>query len=242
MSCADDPILPALVRSVCAHVISYGLEAGDWQAHDITVCRSGVAFRVVHGKSEFCVSTPLAGLHNVRNTLAALAVAHQLGVSEDEVTRALVSFPGVERRADVKGEAGGILVVDDYAHHPTEIQVNLVAFKQRFGRPIRVIFQPHTYSRTKYLFDDFAKAFGDADAVYLLDIYAAREKNDGSISGRHLADALARQHPHVTYAETPEVALDCLLAEASAGDLVVTMGAGDVNQLGPRLLERLRRR
>jgi UDP-N-acetylmuramate--alanine ligase len=236
---AEEPNLLHLVRDVSARVISYGLEIGDWQAHEISFVPSGVSFRAVHGEEEWVLGSPLSGLHNVRNALAAVIIARELSVPCDVLQRALASFPGIERRAEIKGETNGIVVVDDYAHHPTEIRATLAALKQRFGRPLRVIFQPHTYSRTKHFFDGFASAFADADAVYLLEIYAAREHDDLGISGRDLAEAVAQFHPRVRYAAEPEHTLDCLVADAKPGDLVVTMGAGDVYQLGPRLLQRL---
>lgn len=137
--------------------------------------------------------------------------------------------------------------MDDYAHHPTEIRVNLAALKARYreqressGRAVRVVFQPHTYSRTKTLLSDFATAFGDADAVYLLDIYAARERDTLGISGRDLADSVRRHHPRVMYSETQDRVIADLLLDLRPGDVVVTMGAGDVYQVGPRLLAGLR--
>jgi UDP-N-acetylmuramate--alanine ligase len=181
----------------------------------------------------------LAGLHNVRNALAAIALAETLGIDCSTIATALAAFRGVARRTEIVGEAAGVLVIDDYGHHPSEIRTVLAAVKARYKRPIRLVFQPHTYSRTRSFMHDFARAFEDADAVYLLDIYAARETDTLGISGRDLAEAAGERHPGVVYAETIDGALEQLARDARRGDLVITMGAGDVNRLAPRLLESL---
>jgi UDP-N-acetylmuramate--alanine ligase len=245
--CADDPILPELTLDAAAKIISYGIQKGDWRARNIVESSDGVSFQIRHdldsslnmGRNHWRIL--LAGEHNIRNALAAIIVCHELGVPHGALAEAVGTFPGVARRAEVRGEAKDILVVDDYAHHPTEIRVNLAAFRQRYRRPMRVVFQPHTYSRTKHLFDDFVSAFDDADVVYLLDIYPARELDDLGISGHMLAEGVAGRHPDVHYTETADATVDRLVAESQAGDLVVTMGAGDVYHIGPRLLDRLSR-
>lgn len=239
--CADDTILRFLVGGIPARIVTYGTDAGEWRATGIEERGELTTFNVRHDASEHSFITRLAGPHNVRNCLAAIVVGDALGVPLPAITEAIATFTGVQRRFEVKGEAGGILVMDDYAHHPTEIRVNLEAMKRRFGRPIRVIFQPHTYSRTHALLAEFAQAFGDADAVYLLEIYAARESNTFGISGRDLATATEAYHPKVRYTETLEATERAILADADAGDLVVTMGAGDVYRLGPLLLAELER-
>lgn len=237
--CADDPILPDLVNGAGARVITYGIQGGEWRARRIHEEGGAMSFLADGPGARIELASPLAGPHNVRNALAALAVAGILGVPHEVTAAALASFSGVERRFELKGEAQGVLVVDDYAHHPTEIRAVLAALKQRYGRPIRLVFQPHTYSRTRAFLDDFARSFGDAEAVYLLDIYAARERDTLGISGRDLAEAAARLHANVSYTEAMDRAIAALLSDLRAGDLVVTMGAGDVNLLGPVLLERL---
>jgi UDP-N-acetylmuramate--alanine ligase len=181
----------------------------------------------------------LAGNHNVLNALAAIAVCSALGVEDHVLVRALSTFRGVERRFEIKGEASGVLVMDDYAHHPTEIRVNLEAAKRRFDRPVRLVFQPHTYSRTRDFLSDFAAAFGGADTVYLLDIYAARETDTLGITGADLALAAARLHPDIRYTKSIEQTVESLLQDLVPGDLVLTMGAGDVYSVGTSLLERL---
>jgi len=195
---------------------------------------------MTNGGDETQVILPLAGDHNVRNALASAAVGHALGVPVPHVAESISSFTGVGRRLERKGEAAGVLVLDDYAHHPTEIRANLAAVTRRFGHPVRAVFQPHTYSRTHTLLQDFATAFSDADSVYLLDIYAARETNTYKISGTDLADAVARNHAQVYFTDTLAETVDRLARDVAPGDVVVTMGAGDVTTLGPKLLARLR--
>jgi UDP-N-acetylmuramate--alanine ligase len=240
--CADDPVASSLAGSGPARSVTYGLGRGDWQAVDVREEGGLTRFTAQRGGESELYTIPLAGLHNVRNALAALVVGEVLGVFGPTLQEALATFTGVERRLELKGEAGGVLVIDSYAHHPTEIRADLAAVKARFRRPIRVVFQPHTYSRTRAFLSDFGTAFQDADAVYLLDIYAARETDTLGVSGLSVTEAVQEHHPTVRYTESADGTLDRLLAEARSGDLVVTMGAGDVYQLAPRLLDGIKRR
>ena len=237
--CADDPILPGLVQDVAARVLTYGLEEGEWRASEIREDGEVTRFRAGRAALDYELTTRLAGAHNVRNALAALAVGDALGVPFPAMAQSLATFQGVARRFEIKGEVGGILVIDDYAHHPTEIRANLLALRQRFSRPIRLIFQPHTFSRTQAFLDEFSQSFAGADIVYLLDIYAARETDTLGVCGRDLAVLAGQEHGQVRYTETMEATLEALVADARPGDLVVTMGAGDVYHLGPALLQRL---
>jgi UDP-N-acetylmuramate--alanine ligase len=239
IACADDPIMPSLVTGVAAAVQTYGIDQGEFRATDIQETGALTTFTAGTGNDSHRYRMSLAGRHNVRNALAAILVGRRIGMPENAIARGLESFRGVTRRFERKGEAGGVLVLDDYAHHPTEIRTNLDALQARFKRPIRLVFQPHTYSRTKSFLAEFAASFAGADAVYLLDIYAARETDTLGITGQDLADLATAQHPHVVYAGTADTAIERVLADARLGDLVVTMGAGDVYRLGPRLLERL---
>jgi UDP-N-acetylmuramate--alanine ligase len=240
--CADDPILPELVGDLATRVVTYSLHGGDWRAWNVAEEQDRTLFRAEYAGVALDYAMGLAGLHNVRNALAALVVADTIGVSRQRAAQALATFRGVERRFQLIGEAGGVLVIDDYAHHPTEMRASLCALRQRFGRTLRLVFQPHTYSRTRALMQDFAEALRGADAVYLLDIYPARETDTLGVSGRDLYDAARQSGASVAYAETIDGALKALLREVQPGDLVVTMGAGDVYRLGPRVLEELRSR
>lgn len=191
--------------------------------------------------------TPLAlrvpGEHNRLNALAALVAAARVGIAPEVAAASLATFNGTGRRFELKGEARGLTVVDDYAHHPTELVATLRAARERFpGRPLWVVFQPHTYSRTRLLLGEFAEALRLADRVVLLDIYAARERDTLGISAADLAALLP---PGVLRAATPEDAATALLARWRAGELpagavVLTLGAGDVWRVGERLLDDLR--
>jgi UDP-N-acetylmuramate--alanine ligase len=239
---ADDPVLPGIVSGIGASLVDYGLRDGAWRAGDVHEQGGITHFRVRGGSTEAIYSTSLAGSHNVANCLAAIAVARTLGLTHDTIIPAVASFAGVARRFERTGEAGDVLVFDDYAHHPTEIRVNLTAMKSRFNRPLHVIFQPHTYSRTRVLLEEFAESFADAHAVYLMDIYAARETATLGVSGQHLADEAARRHPRVSFTPTADAAVSAVVENVCPGDLVITMGAGDVHRLGPVILDRLRKR
>jgi UDP-N-acetylmuramate--alanine ligase len=175
----------------------------------------------------------------VLNVLAAVAAARWLDVDSAAISASVAGFSGVARRTEVIGEAGGVTVVDDYAHHPSEIRTVLAGIRTRWKRPIRVVFQPHTYSRTRDFLTDFATAFGDADAVYVLDIYSARETDTLGVSSQSLVSEMSRHHASVTYLPDPQAVISTVARDARPGDLVVTMGAGDVYRLAPGVLEAL---
>jgi UDP-N-acetylmuramate--alanine ligase len=215
--------------------------------------RGSPVFDVWQGKKRMgrC-ALQIPGRHNVLNALAALAVAVEIGVEFGVASSALTRFRGTERRFEFKGQAAGITVIDDYAHHPTEIRVTLAAAKARYpGQPIWAVFQPHTYSRTVTLMDDFAAAFGGADHVLVTDIYAARESDTHGISGADIVARMAESwsdgdsatneapHPDVLYVSTLETAVEQLIERAQSGDVVITMGAGDGHLIGERLLLQL---
>jgi UDP-N-acetylmuramate--alanine ligase len=180
------------------------------------------------------------GRHNVLNATAAVAIGVQLGIAPEKIAAGLKSFRGVDRRFQVRGVAGGVTVVDDYGHHPTEIKATLQAAREcGYGR-VLVLFQPHRYTRTRDLMDEFARAFGDADGVQVLDIYAASEQPIDGVTGEALAAAVRAQHGgRVMYAASMAEAVERLAADARPGDLVVTLGAGSVSQAGPLLLAAL---
>ncbi len=241
--CADDAPVERITGRAGCEVVTYGINGGDWRATDIEDRGGRTHFRVRRaGTEERAYVTSLAGAHNVRNALAGIAVGHALRIDPATIAQALAGFSGTERRCQTIGTVDDIIVVDDYGHHPTEIRTTLAALRTRFRRPIRVVFQPHTYSRTKTFLQDFAVAFAHADAVYILDIYGARERDTLGISGSDLASAVARHHPSVVYTGSKEAAVDGVSGDAHSGDLIVTMGAGDVSLLAPMILQRLRER
>lgn len=220
----------------------YGLgPAWDWHAEQI---RQGATteFEVWHaGERLGSCGLQLAGCHNVSNALAALAVAQEVGIEFRAAAEALAEFRGTERRFEVKGQAGGVTIVDDYAHHPTEIRATLAAARARYsGRPLWAVFQPHTYSRTAALLDQFGTAFGDADHVLVIGIYAAREHDTLGMSGSQVAERIRQAgHPDASYVEQLDEAVAVLLERAQADAVVLTLGAGDGYLVGDKLLEAL---
>jgi UDP-N-acetylmuramate--alanine ligase len=237
--------------------LTYGFgRAWDWSA-EIEELTGSPAFSVWRGTERMgpC-ALQIPGRHNVLNALAALAVTVELGVDFGVAASALTRFRGTERRFEIKGQAAGITVIDDYAHHPTEIRATLAAARTRYpGQPIWAVFQPHTYSRTAMLLDDFAGAFGSADHVLVTDIYAAREQNTFGVSGADIVARMATSlsssarardqavggaaHPDARYVESLDRAVEQLLNRAQSGDVIITLGAGDGYVIGERMLEEL---
>ena len=187
---------------------------------------------------EFRLHVP--GLHNVLNATAAIAVGIGLDIPVAHIREALEHFRGVDRRFQLRGEAGGIAVIDDYGHHPTEIKATLAAAKQCGYRKIHVIFQPHRYTRTRDLMDEFTTAFADADSLFVLDIYPASEQPLEGITGEVLAQRIAeKSRRSVAYVSSFEEAVSAVASASHPGDMILTLGAGSVSQLGPLLLEQL---
>jgi len=244
--CADDPGALALRDAAPGGVTvqTYGLSStADWQARSLTANVLGGldAELFFQGKkvADLALATP--GHHNIRNAVAAVAAAHWHRIAPHWAALMLHDFQGAGRRFEFIGEVGDVLVIDDYAHHPTEIAATLAAARLRFPtRRIWAVLQPHTYSRTKALLTDFTHSFDDADRVLLLDIYAAREKID---LGMHSQLLLAQiDHPDVAYTGGIEATTEHLLTHVAPEDVVITMSAGDGNLVGKLLLEGLRRR
>ena len=246
--CNDDPILRRLFPQIRRRMVTYGTRRGSdflvrLGKHATVVGDSGPLTRfeaVYNGRSlgEFRLHVP--GAHNILNATAAIAVGVGLDITVDQIRDGLESFRGVDRRFQLRGKAAGVSVVDDYGHHPTEIRATLAAARQCGFRKIHVIFQPHRYTRTRDLMNEFVTAFGDADSLLVLDIYAASEPPIEGISGeglaRHMQDAGAQAVRYV--ASFPEAA-EAASAAAREGDMILTLGAGSVSQLGPMILARL---
>ncbi len=244
--CADDERIRSLLPRVVKRYQTYGLQereggAPDFRASDISLKQWGAEFRAhFRGKNlgPFRLATP--GVHNVSNALAAIAVGMELDVPIDLIRKGLAAFTGVERRFHLRGERGGVMVVDDYGHHPTEIKATLAAAKQGWDRRVVVLFQPHRYTRTRDLIDEFAHAFDRADVLFVTDIYAAGEQPLPGVSGEKLAAAVrAAGHPSVIWVERKETLPDQVLPVLKPGDLVITLGAGDIWKAGLGLLDRL---
>ncbi|MBI5349758.1 MAG: UDP-N-acetylmuramate--L-alanine ligase [Chloroflexi bacterium] len=219
-------------------VIWYGLKNGaEWKAENIQANSAGGSDYVVTrgGQSVGLVRTRVPGNHNVVNSLAAIAATGLLGVDFNIARNALAEFTGVGRRFEVKGEVGGITVIDDYAHHPTEIKATLAAARKRFGdRNLWALFQPHTFSRTKILLSEFASSFSDADHVLVTDIFRSRESFDASVSSKDIVAQM--KHADARYVPTLAEAGTVLLAELRNGDVLITLGAGDGNTVGEKVL------
>jgi UDP-N-acetylmuramate--alanine ligase len=242
--CNDDPVLVRLLPRLARRAVTYGFAVesdfriSNWEK--LAVTRGGSRFRVTYQSKDlgtFEVHVP--GEHNVRNATAAIAVGVGLDLSTEDIRRGLADFSGVDRRFQIKGQAGGVTVIDDYGHHPTEIRATLAAARQCGYGQIHVIFQPHRYTRTRDLQEEFAAAFDDCDSVTVLDIYAASEQPILSVSGERLAEAIKRSQPNCAYADSFESAIASMVARVSAGDMVLTLGAGNVSQIGPQLLTAL---
>jgi len=180
------------------------------------------------------------GAHNVLNATAAIAVGIGLDVDLEAIRSALEQFRGVDRRFQLRGQAAGVSVVDDYGHHPTEIRATLAAAKQCGFRKVHAVFQPHRYSRTRDLMEDFTTAFADADSLFVLDVYAASEKPIEGITGEALARTIRENGGQRTqYVSSFPEAVSAAAAVAQEGDMILTLGAGSVSQLGPMILEKL---
>jgi UDP-N-acetylmuramate--alanine ligase len=252
VGCNDDVVLRRLLPRVHRRVTTYGtsrgsdflIRLGALQTRSAEAAGEHgplIRFQVTYKEKdlgEFTLHVP--GTHNVLNATAAIAVGTALDISAEQIRSALDGFRGVDRRFQLKGAAAGVSVIDDYGHHPTEIRATLEAARQCGFRRVHVIFQPHRFTRTRDLMDEFATAFGDADTLCLLDIYPASEKPIEGIT----AEALARRivgagKAGVAYAPSFSDAVGTVAARAQPGDMVLTLGAGSVSQLGAMILERL---
>lgn len=245
--CADDDRLRALFPKIVKRYHTYGLHepegvTPDFRATDISLKQWGAEFRAFfRGRNLGPFRLAVPGVHNVSNALAAIAIGVELDVPVDLIRKALAAFTGVERRFHFRGEANGIMVVDDYGHHPTEIKATLAAAKHGWSdRRLIVLFQPHRYTRSRDLLEDFSRAFTDADHLFLTEIYAASETPIPGVSGAKLAEAIrAAGHPSVAFIERKDQLVEQVFPHLRAGDLVLTLGAGDIWKSGPELLARL---
>jgi len=244
--CLDDPNIQLMMPRMKRRRVTYGLTAqAEISARNITYHGFGSTFSVVRRGEELGeIELPVPGEHNVYNALAAMAVALELDIPFEKIVAAFKTFKNANRRFQLKGEIDGITVVDDYGHHPTEIVATLSAAKNAAaGRRKVVVFQPHRYSRTKELMDDFVVAFNNADVLFLLDIYAASEAPIDGITAEVLAENIRRYgHRSVTYIGDVDNAAEKVVPELESGDLVITLGAGSVTRLSDEIVERLKGR
>jgi len=217
--------------------VSSDLDA-DYTAASVTYDEKGCAsFEVIKDKKELAnVHLSVPGVHNVGNALAAIAVCDHLGIDASSISEGLCDFTGTDRRFQYKGKIGDVTIIDDYAHHPTEIAATLAACANYPHKKLWLVFQPHTYTRTKALFDEFAKALCAADEVVLADIYAAREKDNLGISSNDLCEAIKNNGTEAHYFGSFDEIENFLLQNCSPGDLLITMGAGDIVKVADSLL------
>jgi UDP-N-acetylmuramate--alanine ligase len=251
VACNDDPLLRRLLSEAQRRTVTYGTKRGSdfliklaANAEIPSDNRPLSRFHVNYRKQdlgEFTLHVP--GLHNILNATAAIAVGVGLDVGVEAIRSALDQFRGVDRRFQLRGRVAGVSVVDDYGHHPTEIKATLAAARQcGFGK-IHVIFQPHRYTRTRDLIEEFTTAFDEADSLFVLDIYAASEKPIDGITGEILAQRIReRNAKNGRYAGSVAEAVDAATAVAQDGDMILTLGAGSVSQFGPLILEKLKER
>jgi UDP-N-acetylmuramate--alanine ligase len=241
--CLDHPGVQSIVPRMTRRTTSYGFASqADLVATDLEPEGDATRFTVRHrGEALGSVRLQLPGRHNVLNALAAVAVSLELNVPFATAAEALGSFPGIERRFEIKGEVADVRVVDDYGHHPAEIVATLSAARALHQGRIVVAFQPHRYTRTRDLWEEFTSAFNDADLVLVTEIYAAGEAKVPGVEAAPLAEAIrAHGHRDVQFVSDLDAVLERLAAELLPGDLVVTLGAGSIATLGARLVERLR--
>jgi UDP-N-acetylmuramate--alanine ligase len=241
--CMDDENVQQIFPLINRRTITYGRSAQvDLEIHDVELGPEGSQFTVRRqgaNLERFRLHVP--GIHNVLNATAAIGVGLELDIPVADIQEGLGGFSGVDRRFSVRGVEKGVTVVDDYGHHPTEVKATLAAAKLFPYKNVHVLFQPHRYSRTKHLMDEFGTAFHDADRLYLLDIYAASEARiEGVTSDALLEKVRAFGHRGAEYVGTIDEGVARIVASVEPGDLVITLGAGNVSGAAEKILERLR--
>jgi len=242
--CLDDKNIQDIIPSVEKRYVTYGFSAqADFAAKDIELKGFESSFKVINrGKELGRFKLNMPGLHNVYNALSAVAVGLELEIDIDAIKKAFAEFSGVQRRFQVKGEINGVMVVDDYGHHPTEIKATLAAAKSGWDKRTIVIFQPHRYTRTKDLMKDFATAFYQADVLILTDIYAAGESPIEGVTGERLYETIkGHGHKEVMFIKNKNEIPDYVFKMLKKDDIVITLGAGDVWKIGGEIVERIQR-
>ncbi len=238
--CGEDPRATALARRAGCRTRSYGFtDTADYQAREVAAKDKGSRFEIWHaGRKMTDAALQVPGRHNVLNALACFVTLTELGVPQEPITSALAAFSGAVRRFQFKGERDGVTVVDDYAHHPTELLATLRAARDQGWSRVIAVFQPHLYSRTEYLHLEFAQALAEADVAVVTDVYGAREDPWPGVSGKLIVDDLLKMGHSKPVIYLPKLAsiVEYLQKHAARGDLVLTLGAGDVHRVGERFL------
>ena len=241
--CVDSPKVARLAAETKQQVLTYGLENADYVARNICYSTDGTTYDLYHhGALLTQVRLIVPGRHNVLNSLGAFVAAVEMGVPVESILASLARFGGAKRRFETKGRVGGVWIVDDYAHHPTEIGVTIKAAQQTRPKRLLCLFQPHRYSRTQLLFKEFCSCFKGVDQLVVADIYAASEEPLPGINSGALAEGISKElGQEVKYIPSLQKAEEYLQAQATAGDLIMTIGAGDVYKVGEELVRELER-
>lgn len=242
--CLDEESLQEIIPRISRRILTYGLTPqAEIRAINLTYKAESMEFTTIfRDREQGRIRIQLPGVHNVKNSLAALAVGLELEIPFETIKKALEEFTGVHRRFEIKSEDKGVLIVDDYAHHPTEIKASLKAARKGWGRRIVAVFQPHLYSRTRDFHSDFGQSFFDADILIVTDIFPAREDPIPGITGELVADsARSFGHRQVIYIPAKEEIPEYLKSIVHEGDLVITMGAGDIWKVGESLITMMKK-
>lgn len=237
----DDAHIRKLIPEVKSKIITFGIEVpSDYEARNIRFNDRGYPIYdlFINGTKSITIRLSVMGTHNIYNSLAAVIATRIIGLDMEVISDKISCYKGVHRRLEHKGFLGNIEIIDDYAHHPTEIKASLSALRQATEQRIFCIFQPHTFTRTKILLDSFSESFKDADKVIIADIYAAREKDLGEVHSRDLANRIKDKGSDATYFGSFDEIETFILRETSNSDVVVTMGAGNVFKIGDNLLNK----
>jgi UDP-N-acetylmuramate--alanine ligase len=240
--CLDEPMIQDIMPKIKKKIVTYGLNAqADVQAIDPEFSGRKASYALIYkGKDYGRINLQVPGIHNIKNSLAGISVGMELGIEFEKIKKAVERFRGVYRRFEIRAEVNGIIVVDDYAHHPTEIRAVLQAAKDGWKRRVVAVFQPHLYSRTRDFYLDFGRSFFNADVCVLTDVYPAREEPIEGVSGKLIADA-ARDfgHKDVHYVPNKMELADYVLGLVKSGDMVIFMGAGDITKICGEFIKKL---
>lgn len=236
----DDVNANKVIENTKSNIITFGIDnIGDYTAENITFTDEGYPKFMLNIKDEgqFPITLNIMGIHNVYNVLASIAAAHTYNMPIELIIDSIEDYKGTHRRLETKGYVEGVKIIDDYAHHPTEIEATLSALRESTSNNLWCVFQPHTYSRTKLLLESFSESFYKADKVIIADIYASREKDTGIIHSIDLVKLLEEKGIAAVYLESFEEIKNYILSNIKDGDIVVTMGAGNINELGDLILK-----
>ncbi|MDW8108613.1 MAG: UDP-N-acetylmuramate--L-alanine ligase [Candidatus Kryptonium sp.] len=240
--CLDEPMIQDIIPRINKKIITYGLSAqADVQAVEPEFKERKSSYTLIYkGKNYGRINLQVPGIHNIKNSLASITVGMELGIEFEKIKSAVEKFKGVYRRFEIRAEVNGIMVVDDYAHHPTEIKAVLQAAKDGWKRRVIAVFQPHLYTRTKDFYQEFGRSFFNADVCVITDVYPAREEPIEGVSGELIANsARSFGHKEVHYVQDKKQIPDYVLSLARTGDMIIFMGAGDITKICGDFIKKL---